>query len=96
MTAEASGRMSPLLMTSKSLSTPSETVVVPVRALLPEVGLSTQVPAPIFWRLVVAAGSRLVMVLSPTLVPPRTKVFAPVLAVMAPLMVSGPVPLELR
>ena len=89
--------MSPLVPTSKSLSTPSETVVVPVRPLPgAAVGLSTQVPAPIFWRLVVVAGSRLVMVLSPVLVPPRTKVFAPVLAVMGPESVSGPVPLEFR
>ena len=88
--------MSTLARTSWSLSTPSETVVVPVRALLPEAGLSTQVPAPIFWRLVVAAGSKLLMVLSPVLVPPRTKVLAPARAVMAPVRVSGPLPLEFR
>ena len=80
---------------------PSESVVLPVKVLL-AVGAMTQVPAPIFCRLVTAAGVVLTgitaaMVLSAVLVPPRTKVCAPLTVLrIVPLYVSAPDPLALR
>ena len=82
-------------MASVSLSVPALTVVVPVNRLL-EVGASTHVPAPIFWSLSALSGIAEIIVLSAILVPPRTKVLAPVTPVMVPLIVRGPVPLALR
>jgi hypothetical protein len=77
------------------LSTPFETVVAPVRVLF-AVGAITQVPVPIFCKLVTMAplfGMTEVMTLSAVFVPPRRKVFAAVPEVIAPETVSGPVPL---
>ena len=96
MTAPASGRISTLAETSRSLSTPFETVVVPVMVLL-AFGASTQVPTPIFCRLVrlvpLLFGMTEVMTLSPVFVPPRRKVLDAAPETIVPETVSGPVPL---
>ena len=98
MIAPASGRMSTFAETSRSLSTPSETVVVPVSVLL-AVGASTQVPTPIFWSEVVLVPLLLamteLMVLSAVLTPPRRKVLASAPEVMLPVRTRGPEPLAM-
>ena len=94
--AAASGRMSKVV--SVSLSVPPATVVPPVRVLL-AVPASTQVPAPIFINEsteVPLFGMTEVMVLSATLVPPRTSVAVLVTELeKVPLMVRAPEPLAL-
>ena len=90
--------MSTLPLSSRSLSTPFETVVAPVRVLF-AVGASTQVPTPIFWSEVRKApllAMTEAMVLSAVLVPPIRKVLEMVsAAVILPVNTSAPVPLAM-